>query len=125
MKRPDSCISSVRKPRAAPSELDYNTHTQLVVTSRPPSYDNQISLKPNSLPATPILINRGAPIKLVPEYRAPRMYKCVWYRTVFTVRQQSSYVRSSRVFTPAYCTVCTPSPRPVSAPRVLTGLRFP
>ncbi|GBP76723.1 hypothetical protein EVAR_11830_1 [Eumeta japonica] len=45
------------------------------------------------------------------------MYECVWYRAVFTVwRRQLSYMRSSRVFTPAYYTVCTPSPRQVSAP---------
>ncbi|GBP90816.1 Zinc finger MYM-type protein 1 [Eumeta japonica] len=38
----------------------------------------------------------------------------MWYREVFTVRRVN-YVYSSRVFTPAYCTVCTPSPCPVSA----------
>ncbi|GBP77700.1 hypothetical protein EVAR_62035_1 [Eumeta japonica] len=45
--------------------------------------------------------------------------ECLWYQAVFTVRCQSSYVRSSRVFTPVYCTVCPPSPRSVSAPRIL------
>ncbi|GBP46619.1 hypothetical protein EVAR_95081_1 [Eumeta japonica] len=48
----------------------------------------------------------------------PRMYECGWYRAVFTVRRQSSYVRSSRVFIPVYCTVGTPSPRPISTPRL-------
>ncbi|GBP84364.1 hypothetical protein EVAR_99263_1 [Eumeta japonica] len=42
----------------------------------------------------------------------------VRYRTVYTVRRQSSYVRLSRVFTPTYCVICTPNLRSVFAPRV-------
>ncbi|GBP20155.1 hypothetical protein EVAR_5585_1 [Eumeta japonica] len=54
------------------------------------------------------------PLSRVPECRAARVYMCVWYRAVFTLWRQSSYMRSSRVFTAVYCTVCTPSPRPDS-----------
>ncbi|GBP54988.1 Succinate dehydrogenase flavoprotein subunit, mitochondrial [Eumeta japonica] len=64
------------------------------------------------------------PLSRVSEYRAPLIYECVWYPVVFTVRQQLSYVRSSHVFTPVYCTVCTPRSRPVSAPRVCFRRRF-
>ncbi|GBP56851.1 hypothetical protein EVAR_41487_1 [Eumeta japonica] len=34
------------------------------------------------------------------------------------MRRQSGHERSSFVFTPAYCGVCTPSLRPASAPRM-------
>ncbi|GBP89918.1 hypothetical protein EVAR_63581_1 [Eumeta japonica] len=53
--------------------------------------------------------------------RAPPVYESVRYRAVFIVRQQSSYVCSSRVFIPAYCAVCTLRLRPVSTPRVLSS----
>ncbi|GBP22104.1 hypothetical protein EVAR_94144_1 [Eumeta japonica] len=65
-----------------------------------------------------ITLFRSVPLSRVLECRAPQVYECVWYRAMFTVRRQLSYLRLSRVLTTAYCTVCTPSPRPVSAPRV-------
>ncbi|GBP75026.1 hypothetical protein EVAR_82445_1 [Eumeta japonica] len=52
----------------------------------------------------------------IPECRASRVYEWVWYRAVVPLWRQLSYVRSSRVLTPAYCTVCTSSPRLEWAP---------
>ncbi|GBP68019.1 hypothetical protein EVAR_103979_1 [Eumeta japonica] len=45
------------------------------------------------------------------EVSAPHVYECAWCCIVFTVRRQPSYVRSSRVFTPVYCSVSMPSAR--------------
>ncbi|GBP35797.1 hypothetical protein EVAR_20652_1 [Eumeta japonica] len=64
-----------------------------------------------------VLLRVQCPFEPRSECRDPRVYECVWCRAVVIVWRRLSHLLSSRVFTPIYCTVCTPSPCPISAPR--------
>ncbi|GBP74616.1 hypothetical protein EVAR_98483_1 [Eumeta japonica] len=63
--------------------------------------DQSPSVQSPGPPFSSVLLVCSAPLSCIPECRAPRVYECVWYCAVFTVHRRSSFVRSSRVSTPA------------------------